>query len=62
MIRSMENVSVRTTLTGRDVMSVPEVTMVTHNVWVSNTNVLIDNSDTTVGECLYKVYKDYITV
>ena len=43
-------------------MSVPEVTMVTHNVWVSNTNVLIDNSDTTVGECLYKVYKDYITV
>ena len=43
MIRSMENVSVRTTLMARGVMSVPEVTMVTRSVWVSNTKVLTDN-------------------
>ena len=35
-------------------MSVPEVTMVTHSVWVSNTKVLNDNFDKTAGECLYK--------
>ena len=35
-------------------MSVPEVTMVTHSVWVSNKKVLSDYFDKTVGECLYK--------